>query len=563
MASSGYIDSQQNITLSCKVEGQTTIISIVPEGTQVAKGELICELDSSSLIDRQKTQEISVNDARSAVEQQLKSIEIQLATNESNIAAGELAVQLAELDLNSYELGTFLQTESQLSGQVALREEELIRALENFEFTRRLVNKGLRTQNDLAASRLAVQQAEQNRNSAFGELEVLQEFTYERQMAELRANAEEFVRELQRVELQCEAIIAQMQTELSSLQTKLDLQEEELERINQQIEACTMVAPEAGVVVYANLGGRGGRREGEEIRERATVYERQAIVNLPDVTRLKVGCRIHEALVGDIRVGLPVQISLNAIANRVFNGTVHSIASVASTGDWPNTDLRLYATEIHLTDPPDVIVDLKPGLTANVKIIVESRQNVLQIPVQCVVAVGNERLAWVMTDDGPERRLLEVGSANTSHIEILDGVAEGELVVQNPRTHFAREISDREGELAAEAEENTAEATDGVIPVPEVSGTETETPADSGSGGGGPSGGNRLAEMFTQADADGDGKLSESEVDERMKPNFATIDANGDGGIDQEEMGNFFRSQGGGRPGGGGPPAGDSATEEE
>lgn len=166
VADSGFIDSQQNITLASKVEGSTTIISIIEEGTEVQAGDILCELDSSSLEERQKQQEISVNSARSLVEQQIKSIEIQHATNESNIAAGELAVQLAELDLTSYEEGTFPQTRSQLIGQVALREEELVRAQENFEFTRRLVNKGLRTQNELDARRLAVQQAEHNLSSA-------------------------------------------------------------------------------------------------------------------------------------------------------------------------------------------------------------------------------------------------------------------------------------------------------------------------------------------------------------------------------------------------------------
>ena len=477
VADSGFIDSQQNITLASKVEGSTTIISIIEEGTEVQAGDILCELDSSSLEERQKQQEISVNSARSLVEQQIKSIEIQHATNESNIAAGELAVQLAELDLTSYEEGTFPQTRSQLIGQVALREEELVRAQENFEFTRRLVNKGLRTQNELDARRLAVQQAEHNLSSARDELKVLEDYTYQRQMAELKANADELKRELDRIKLQCEAIIAQMQTELASLQTKLELEEEELEHLNEQIAACTITAPGPGVVVYANLRGR---REQDQIREGSTVRERQGIINLPDVTKLKVGCRIHESLIGAVQAGQPVQIHVDARPDRVYNGKVSSVASVASQGDWPNTDLREYATEIVLTDPPETISDLKPGLTAKVEIIVDSRQNVMQVPVQCVVAVAHERLAWVMTDDGPERRTLTIGKANTSHIEILDGIAEGERVVQNPRTHFAREISDREAELSAEEDEKTAETTE--VKLPSASEEKPDGPKPGGAG---------------------------------------------------------------------------------
>ena len=42
----GNLESSQNEDVYCQVEGQTTIISIIPEGTKVKKGELVCELDT-------------------------------------------------------------------------------------------------------------------------------------------------------------------------------------------------------------------------------------------------------------------------------------------------------------------------------------------------------------------------------------------------------------------------------------------------------------------------------------------------------------------------------------
>lgn len=591
----GFIDSRANVTLSSEVEGTTTIIYLIPEGTHVEAGDLVCELESTELVNLQKTQEIAVNDAESLVDQAQKAIEIQTAENESLEAAAILAITLAELDLTAYRDGTFEQTQSQLTGQVALRAEELVRAQENYEFTRRLVNKGLRTQSTLDAQRLAVQQAEHNLSSAQDELMVLEEYTYDRQMAELQALAAESTRERDRVILQGEALVAQLNTEKASLGTKLALEEHDLDRYNRQIAACRLVAPQAGDVVYANLqGGRWGN-ESEQIRERGTVQQRQAIINIPDNSQLKVDCNLHESLVGLVRNDLPVRISLDAKSGEIYNGTVYSISSVAQSGDWRNPDRREYKVEIHLTDPAERLAVLRPGLTAKVEIIVDSRQDVLQVPVQCVVGVGNERLAWVMTPNGPEQRTLTLGKANTSHIEIIDGIAEGEEVVQNPRTHFAAEISERENELHAAEDQETAEQTEGVIP------PATETPrgpggpggggrgpggggqgggaaaaggqgadqqAASGEGGGqqgvgapGAGGADAGAQMFAQADTDKDGKLSESEAQGPLKDNFATIDADSDGGITQEEIGTYFRAQFGAGGGGGAAPAPATTTE--
>ena len=53
----GYLDSQRNATLSSQVEGTTTIIRIVPEGSWVTQGEVVCELDSSLLREQAKQQE--------------------------------------------------------------------------------------------------------------------------------------------------------------------------------------------------------------------------------------------------------------------------------------------------------------------------------------------------------------------------------------------------------------------------------------------------------------------------------------------------------------------------
>ena len=62
----GNLDSQQNVTVSSNVEGSTTIISIVPEGTWVEKGDVVCVLDSSLMADDAAQQEIVVTNAVAA-----------------------------------------------------------------------------------------------------------------------------------------------------------------------------------------------------------------------------------------------------------------------------------------------------------------------------------------------------------------------------------------------------------------------------------------------------------------------------------------------------------------
>ena len=63
VAERGNLESSNNQDVYCEVEGQTTIIKILPEGTKVAKGDLVCELDSASLKDQLINQKITTKSA--------------------------------------------------------------------------------------------------------------------------------------------------------------------------------------------------------------------------------------------------------------------------------------------------------------------------------------------------------------------------------------------------------------------------------------------------------------------------------------------------------------------
>lgn len=516
------------------MEGSTTIISLVAEGTWVKEGDVLCELDSSSLREKSKQQEISVTQAEAALAQAEEALEIQKKQNESDIAAAELAWKLALLDLKSYKEGKFPQQEKQLSGAVAIADEELLRNRETYEFTKDQVKKGYRTQNDLEAARIAVKQAELKLQGAKEEYKVLTEFTYERDIAELEANSKELERELERTKLKAKSSQTQYEKDVEARKLTYEVEKEQFERVLKQIEACTLKAPQEGEVVYANLSSSRRSSEPTNIEEGATVRERQAIINLPDVTKMKVDCRIHESMIRSLKTGLKAKIRVDAYPDEIFNGEVSVVSSVPMTGSWPNTDLRQYAAAVYLTDEIAKVRRLRPGLTAQLEILIDSRENVLQVPVQSVVTVVHQRLAYVDTGNGVEQRKLKLGESNQTHVEILDGIEEGEEVVLNPRTRFADEIAELEAALTAEESEEmsaaAAEAKKNMPPdAPKEKGSEDKKPA--GAGGGPPN----AASFMERFDLDKDGSLTESEVPERMKPRFGEMDTDKDGKVSSAE----------------------------
>ncbi len=606
----GSLDSAANVTLVSKVEGSTTIIRIVEEGTSAKQGEVLVELDSSKWRDSETQQRIVVEQADAALKQAIEKREIQITQNESDIAAAVLKMELAILDLDQYKNGDFGKEKDDLEGKRTLAEEELKRAEESYEFSLQNAKKGYVSQTALEAARISKVQKFLAVDVARTAVNVLKKYTWTRQIKEKEANATEFEKELGRVKRKASAAMAQAEADLSAAKLTAEVEKSKLDKLRDQIAACTMRAPQDGEVVYANNSSsdrRGGSSDQAAIMEGAQVRERQNIINLPDFTRMQVNARVHESRIGFVREGLRCVVRTEANHGEDFNGIIQSVSSVPLSGNWPNRDLKEYATIIRLTDSVEKVRKLKPGLSAEVIIKVDYLPSCLQLPVQTVVTIGSKHYAFPIINGKLSQQEVTVGMTNDINIEIKGGLKEGDAIVMNPRTVASAEIGKLEDLVKAEEEKfKTEEAktrkADVIAPMDGPSGgLKAPSPGGPGAGGqfaggpggpegrgrggpggpggaegggqgrgprgegggpgagGGPGGGGPggagfdPAAMFARNDQNSDGKLTGDEISGRMADRLAEIDTDGDKAISKDEfMANMAKRRAAGGGGGGG-----------
>ncbi|MCH7686982.1 MAG: hypothetical protein IH899_09925 [Planctomycetes bacterium] len=183
------------------------------------------------------------------------------------------------------------------------------------------------------------------------------------------------------------------------------------------------------------------------IEEGVQIYERQKIINLPDYTQMKVDTKIHESKISHVHVGQNVRIRISAFPDRVFHGVLGVVPDVPVRGEWPNSDQMFYEVEIRITGD---VAELKTGMNAEVEIISDERDDVLQIPIQALVAVGDQYVSYVLSSRGPEiRRDVKIGASNNNSVEIITGLEAGETVVMNPRSRFDDELSELQSQYDA------------------------------------------------------------------------------------------------------------------
>ena len=154
----------------------------------------------------------------------------------------------------------------------------------------------------------------------------------------------------------------------------LDLEKTRLDREEQALKYCVIVAESSGMVIYPK--GRWGREP--EIEEGAEVREDQTLLLIPDLNNMQVKMGIHESKVGLVKPGMPARVMLqDETKEKAYAGEVLSVASIAETAQWWNGNVVNYDAIIKLNETED----LKPGMSAEVEVILGRYEDVLKLPV--------------------------------------------------------------------------------------------------------------------------------------------------------------------------------------
>ncbi|MHC4286419.1 MAG: efflux RND transporter periplasmic adaptor subunit [Planctomycetota bacterium] len=398
---SGTIKAKEKIIIKNEIEGRTSIVSLIPEGTHVKKGDLLIELDASVLEDSKIDQEIVVMTAFAAF----------IDANET------LAVVM-----DQYIKGQYPNEETTADNDITLREEELKRAEETLTWSQKLYEKKYISQTELMADKLAVTRSKNNLELAQNNLSLLEDFTYHRNQAEMA---------LERIERKSRALVIQADADLKAKELDYKRQKDKFNKIEDQLKKARIYSPTDAMVIYATTASRGGwrdRREPMDIGVELT--ERQELFHLPTAQSAMVEVDIHEASLEKVRLGLPVVVTVEALSGQKFLGSVQRIAPLPDPQSmWMNPDLKVYNTDIHLEGN---IPSLRTGMSCKVEIIVEQYENVVYVPVQTVLRVGGESTVFAVKDNSIEERKVKVGLDNRRMIKIASGLSEGEHVLMAP-----------------------------------------------------------------------------------------------------------------------------------
>ena len=404
LTASGRVESSSNTIITCDLErlevrnrgqsvssgGASTILTLVNEGTQVEKGDVLCTLDASEYEEMAITQELKTEQAAAALKQ------------------AQLNFEVAEMAVTEFELGLYAQTTQSLEGSIVLARSDLERATDRLHWTERMLDKGFASIATKVNAERSLNQARFDLMSSCGELSKFLEYGSKKTKMELSSEVEK------------------RRYEVIANTLRVNRNREQLANYKRMIGLCTIQAPHAGFVIYANDWSRPSNTP---IEPGQTVHQSQKLFFLPDLGKMEVMTYIHESVASRVQSGMVARARIEGLANRTLEGHVVSIAPLPSSTNWFSDEVKYFVAVVKLDSVPK---GMKPGMTAEVEFDVDRCLDVLAVPSEAIAFEKGHEICYVAGIDGLERRTVTLGRSNRNLLEVTGGLAEGDQVVLRP-----------------------------------------------------------------------------------------------------------------------------------
>jgi cobalt-zinc-cadmium efflux system membrane fusion protein len=150
------------------------------------------------------------------------------------------------------------------------------------------------------------------------------------------------------------------------------------------------------------------------------VDQETEILTIMDPSVLCIHAEIYERDIAKIRIGQEVEATVPAYPGETFKGKISFISDVL------NEETRTITVRSEVENRE---YKLKPGMFANINILLNHQTKTLVLPLEAVLDEGDDHIVFLKVDGKYIPRIIKTGIRNNGLVEVLAGVEEGAEVV--------------------------------------------------------------------------------------------------------------------------------------
>ena len=205
--------------------------------------------------------------------------------------------------------------------------------------------------------------------------------------------------------------------EITIQKQKIELARIEVEKLEKELQNYTIKSPIEGTIVDTNIS------------ESGIIKSHVILMSIQDLEHLEIVLDINEYDASKIEVGDPVEITGDSFEDKVYEGEIKYVGSIAKTSEQGNDNVVEVKVDIKNSDE-----FLKPGFSAKVDILTDKKTDALSVPYESIFTKkGGEKVIFTVSDEGiVKEHTIKTGIGSDFTIEVIGDIEEGSSVILNP-----------------------------------------------------------------------------------------------------------------------------------
>lgn len=422
----GVLKAVDEQTIENQLSGNSIILSIVPEGSRVKKGELLVELDPSDTLEKLQKIQLELETNKSSVITAKNDLLIEKSTIESDQREAKNQIEFASMDLRKFEELDKNQQIREASSKITSDEESLRLTEEKYNWSEKLAAKGFETKSQVEKDKLELNNKQTTLESAKSRLTMLKKFDLPKMQVELTAKVTEANNKYQRILKQGESKLSRAQGKLAAAERTLQLTETKLADTEEQLRNTKLYAPTDGIVIYPSKSSYNYQQSSIEVG--SEIKKKREIISIPNLDKMKVVVKIPEFQISKLKLGQQAYVTIDSVSDQRYKAEVSQVSPIPEkTRSWLGGEKK-YKTELIITDQ---LPDVKPSISAKAEIVINDLTDVLYVPLHAIRTIDGKYYCYIKNGEQHDKKEITLGLSNNSFAEITSGIAINDQILLN------------------------------------------------------------------------------------------------------------------------------------
>ena len=419
----GTLEASNFVQIKSSIMGQVKLIEIIPEGSRVEKGQIVARFDITTLMDSMNDLIFRINQSEAILAKNKKELEVFKRESKDAIEKIKKSIQIAKINIRDEKFGSGKVKENEFKHSIIKGRRELELVREELSDFNSLFKKGYISKRERDKIENGFKDTKESLEILKEKLKNYRKYEWTKGISEKEIKLKELKEELESKKVQNSFELDNRKIQVSKAKNSLLQYGKRLEKVKKDITLCDVRTPIDGIALYKNISRSADKRKYIEIGD--TLWQSQAFIQIPNTDKMIVKTYTREVDLNKVKVGMSVEVYLDAYPKKVLYGIITYIDTIADSTE-KDKYIKKFKTIITIKNTEGF---LRSGMSARVDIVYDEVKDSLTIPIDALHY--NQEKYFIYVDNGKdgERREIEIGRMGTKYIEIKKGLKEKEVVL--------------------------------------------------------------------------------------------------------------------------------------